>query len=187
MMEVKGEALQSIPLFIIKYHGREAYTRWLDALPVETRNIFKGNIEKDDWYPLGAIMSESTRILCKMFYDRSIRGAFESGRFSADYGLKGLKRVLVKLSSPDVLINKASAILPLYYRPSAMEVKERSRGEMIAHITEFPEMDPFIEKRIAGWMSRAVELSGCSNVRTAVTKSLTRGHAVTEYHITWQG
>ena len=186
MMEVKGEALQSLPLFIIKHHGRDAYSRWLNALPLETRRFFRGDIEKEEWYPLGPMMSDPTRILCKMFYIKSLRGAFESGRFSAEYGLKGVKRLLIKLSSPDLLIEKAGTILPSYYRPSAMAIIEHSHNQGIAHITEFPEMDPFIENRIAGWMSRALELSGCKNVRIMIPKSLTKGHAVTEFQVIWR-
>ncbi len=185
-MKVKGEAMVSLPMFIAKNFGKDKLTEWLKALPDDASRVYSKTIDQDAWYPLGPMMSEPTRIMCKMFYDMGIRGARECGRFSADYGLKGLAKMLVKLSNPQVLIKKASTILPKYYQPCEMHVVETSSNLVVLHITEFPEMDRYIENRIAGWMERAIEINGCKNVRAAISKSLTKGNDLNEYRVTWK-
>jgi hypothetical protein len=185
-MEVKGEAILSLPIFIINNFGQRAYDRWFEALSPEAQGVFRSSIDKNEWFPLGQAMSNPTIKICDLFYNGSLKGAYECGRFSAEYGLKGVYRVLVKMSSPTVLVKKASGILTGYYRPSALKVVEHGKGFGILHITEFPECDKYIEQRIAGWIARAVEICGVTKVGVAVTKSLTESDPYTEFRITWK-
>ncbi len=185
-MEVKGEAILSLPMFIIKRFGLRAYDKWFDALSPEAKGIYRSEIRKDEWFPLGQAMSNPTILICDLFYNGSSRGAYECGRFSAEYGLKGVYKVLVKLSSPEILMKKASGIITSYYRPSSLEVVKYEKGAGILHITEFPECDKYIERRIAGWISRAVEICGVTNVNVAIAQSLAESDPFTEYRVIWK-
>ncbi len=53
------------------------------------------------------------------------------------------------------------------------------------HITKFSEPSNLIENRIAGWMEKALEISGCKNVRIQITQSLARGGPLMEIIATW--
>jgi hypothetical protein len=186
MMEVKGEAILSLPIFIIKQFGKRSYDKWFEALSPEAQGIYRSEIDKNEWFPLGQAMSNPTILICDLFFNGSPRGAFECGRFSAEYGLKGIYKVLVKLSSPEVLMKKASKIIKSYYRPSALEIVKFEKGGGILHITEFQECDKYIERRIAGWISRAVEICGVANVNVAIAKSIAEDDPYTEYRVTWK-
>ena len=131
-------------------------------------------------------MIEPTKKICELFYNRSLKGASECGRFSAEYGLKGIYKILVKLCSPEVLIKKANTILTSYYKPSKLEIAEQRKGYTVVHITHFPESDSYVEYRIAGWMERAIEICGCRNVNVNITSSLTNNDPYTEYKISWR-
>ena len=58
MMEVKGEAVLSIPIFILKKCGRKGFNQWLSLLSPEARKVFSTPINKEDWFPLKEIMTE---------------------------------------------------------------------------------------------------------------------------------
>ena len=186
MMKVRGEAVLSIPIFILKKFGRKEYNRWLDSLSIEARKVYSSPIHKGDWFPLTEIMTEPTTKICELFYKNSKRGAWICGRYSAEYGLKGVYKIFVKLCSPNILIKKASSIISLYYNPSEVEIVENGKNYAVVHIKKFPEIDKVIEYRIAGWMERAAEICGCKNVSVIITKSLTENDPFTEYKVSWK-
>jgi hypothetical protein len=121
-MEVNGAAVVSLPLFIKDRYGEEGFRRWLDSLSEQSREIFSLPVFQSSWYPMKEILVEPTKKLCELFFDGNLKGAWVCGRHSADHGLRGIYKVFVRLSSPEFLINKASVILPTYYRPSKMKV-----------------------------------------------------------------
>jgi hypothetical protein len=53
-------------------------------------------------------------------------------------------------------------------------------------ITKFPDMDRVLEIRIAGWMERAIEISGGKQPDIKITKSLTTGDPLSEFLATWK-
>lgn len=185
-MQVKSDAMISLPIFIVKKYGKKGYFNWLNLLSPEAKNVYTYPIRKGEWFPLRQMMIEPTQLICDLFYNQSMKGAEDCGKFSADIGLNGISKILVKLSNPKIIINKASKILPTYYRPSKLEVIEHSEKDGIVHITQFPDSDSYIEHRIAGWMGRALEISGCRNVSVNITSTLTKDDPYTEYRITWK-
>jgi hypothetical protein len=185
-MEVNGTAVISIPLFIKSKFGGEKFDLWLKSLSPEAYDVYKTSIFPSLWYPLKEILIEPTKRICDQFYEGRLDGAWESGRYSADYGLKGIYKMFVKLSSPEFLIKKASVILPTYYRPSTMKVVENRRGFAIVHVTEFADIEKVIEYRMGGWMERALEICGCKKVKMEITKSITKKDPYTEFQATWE-
>ena len=186
MVDVKGEVPIAIRLFIRKKFGDKSLDRWVESLSSEAKNIYSLPIQKTDWFPVRDIVIEPTKVLCDMFYDKDIKGAWESGRFSAEYSLKGIMIVLARLITPEVLITKGTEILSTYYRPSSLEVVEKSRNMVILRITEFQDIDRVIEYRIGGWIQRSGEISGARNVDVKIPKSLSQGDPYTEFYITWR-
>jgi hypothetical protein len=92
----------------------------------------------------------------------------------------------VKLGSPEFMLRRAGTILPIYYTPSEMKVVECRKGQGIMQITKFPDMDQVLEIRIAGWMERAIEISGGKQPNIKITKSLTAGDPLSEFLTTWK-
>jgi len=185
-MEVKGEAMISLPIFIIKKFGNKAFMKWLNELTPDARKVYSSPINKNQWFPIESMLTEPTIKICDIFYNGSMLGAWECGRFSAEYGLKGISRILAKLSSPEVLIKKAAMIFQNYYKPSELIIHDYSSEHVIVHITKFTGFNEYIENRIAGWMQRAIEISGCKHVTVKIPQSLTKHNPVTEYIIYWK-
>ena len=112
-------------------------------------------------------------------------GAWEVGRFSAEYALRGFYRAYIKVATPQSLTKRASQIFGTYYRPSSIEVDNINEKKTILKITEFSEMDEIVEMRILGWIEKILELCGCRNIYLNVVKSLCRGDSVSEIEGTW--
>ena len=184
-MEVKGTSVATIPEFVRHGFGSR-FNEWIDSLSDGSRKIMNSTILMSDWYPLQESVVEPTGKICDLFYGSQDRGAWEAGRFSADFALKGIYKVFVKWGSPEFLVKRASKIMPTYYRPSELGVYEMSYGKAKVHITEFPEPSRFVELRIAGWMERALEISGCKGIEVKITYSLTKGDPFTEFLAKWK-
>ena len=180
-MDAKGSAVEILPKFIMNTFGKDSFNRWLNSLPPKAKAEFSDGILSFRWYPLRSLLVLPTQRFCELFYDGDLKGALEVGRFSADYALKGVYKLFVRVRSPEFLIKRAHKILPTYYRPCAMELVEISSSRSTLRITEFEEMDEVIELRMKGWMEKALEISGATNVNISIPKSLTKNDPYTDF------
>lgn len=186
MMEVRGRALKSIQKFVQKEFGQEGFDRWLSAVSVDAYTVYSLPIDAGEWFPLKKLLIDPTANIAQLFYKWDLKKAsWEMGRYSADFGLKGPFRLFFKVGSTKYLFHKASEFLPMFYKPSTIEVAEYRDGLINLHITRFPEIDKTTEYRIGGWAERVMEINGCKNVNVEITKSLTTFDAYTEFQITW--
>lgn len=185
-MEVKGTAIVVLPHFIRNTFQASGLERWLNALSPEARQIYANPvIIVAQWYDLEQVLVSPTVKFCELFYAGSKRGAYELGRFSADFALRGIYKLFVRLGSVEFILSKAQHILPSYYRPSGIEVPVMEKDRAVIRITEFPQIHEVVEQRIAGWISRAAEISGAKHVRVAITASLLNRQPYTEFTATW--
>ena len=185
-MKVKGSAVSTLPLFIKKNFGEDGFQKWLVSLSPEAQRVFEKNVLSVGWFPLKQTLVEPTQKICDLFYNGDTKGAWDSGRFSAEQGLKGVYKVFIKLGSAAFITKKASTILPTYYEPSEMQVADLQANSTVIHITRFDEPSEIIDNRIGGWMEKALELSGYKTVKISITKSLAQGSPFTEFQVSWK-
>ena len=183
-MEVKGTAVKTIPEFIRAKHP-DKLESWLNSLPEKSRKYFIQGISASAWYPLKDAGIIPTKLLSETIYGNIKEGSWNCGRYSADAALTGIYKIYVKMSSPGHIIDRASRIIQAYYQPSEVIATGYIGKNVQVHLIKFPEIDKVIEYRIAGWMERALELSGCKNVQVNIAKSLTAGDSKTEFHMKW--
>lgn len=184
-MEVKGTAVKSIKEYVeTKY--RTQYQEWIQLLPESSQHIMNGGIFANNWYPMKDAAVEPTKALAKKFYNNDIpKAARESGRYSAEVGLKGVYKIFVRVASPNYIMQRAGRVFTSYYSPSDISVVNSHDKGLTLHITKFPQPEEVIEHRIAGWCERALEFTNCKNVKADITKSLAKGDSLTEIVITW--
>ncbi len=120
-----------------------------------------------------------------MIFNSAEDGAWELGRYSADTALHGIYKVFVRVLNPAFLIQRAGRILSTFYHPSKIEVIEASGKSVILYITEFGSPHVIIEKRIGGWIEKALEITGCKDIEIDIPRSMAKGDPVTEYRISW--
>jgi len=184
-VEIKGTAVKPTKVFVKdKFSNR--YIEWLNSLSENSRNIMTDNILISMWYPIKDAFIEPTQKVCELFYNGNTIGAKELGMYSADIGLKGVYKIFVRIGSPKFLLKRASMIFSTYYSQSEIELIEISDNKAIMHISKFPEPHELIDLRICGWIERALEISGCRNVKIDITKSLAKGDKLTEFVSEWK-
>ena len=186
-MEAKGSSVTATREFVKSNFGQGQYGNWVKSLPEDSAKIYSSSILSTDWYPVKEGLIIPTEKICVMFFNGDMKkGAWETGRFSADYALKGIYRFFVKLGSPEFIVKKASAILPTYYKPSAMSAEMKGKNKASVKVLKFPDISGVIEDRIGGWMEKALEIAGTKAVEINVASSLVRGDEKTEYLIEWE-
>jgi hypothetical protein len=68
---------------------------------------------------------EPTSALCDMFYNKSLLGAWECGKFSAEYRLKGIQKVLAKLGTPQVWVD--IGVDKAVFHDNIIDIKQEGR------------------------------------------------------------
>ena len=182
MTKVSGLALQTLPMFIRDKYGEDEYQKWLEALPQQSKTVYEKPITITDWYTLPDSYIEPMKLMCRMFYNNKERGAWEIGRFSAEYALKGVLKVFLKLGSVNFFVKRAAAVIPNYYKPCTIEVVENGHGKAVMRLEGFEGNHVLIENRIAGWMERALEISGCKMRLVTISRST----AYTNFKVNWK-
>jgi hypothetical protein len=185
LLDVRGSILQSIRDFLIDRYGEGNYEFWRSQLPPESRLHYEGKIGPNEWYPLTEAMVDPVKVLLKQYYNGLPVGARALGFYNAEKALTGFLKFVVKRGSPGFIVKQASSILEKYYRPCISEVPVNEKRRAVVRVTTFPDMDTVVEYRIQGWMEKALEVSGCSDIRVDIVTSFTRGDDTTEFEGTW--
>jgi hypothetical protein len=185
-MEIKGTAILAIRDFV-RINYKDRYYDWLNSLPEQSKEIFSAAIDSSKWYPLLEGGLEPTRKTAELFFNGDyVKGAFEAGQFSAEKALTGIYKIFVKAAAPSYIIQRASKIFATYYQPCKMEVLEKAENHVLLEISDMTLSDVVIEYRIAGWIKKALIISGAANIRINFPKSIARGDAVTRLDIYWE-
>ncbi|MFW5686427.1 MAG: hypothetical protein ACOC0O_07235 [Spirochaetota bacterium] len=184
-MEVRGSILQSLCDFLVDRYGEGNYRDWLSTLPPESRRHYEGKIAPGTFYPLHEGLVEPLQILLDRYYNGLPAGARALGFYNAEKALTGFLKFVVKRGSPGFIIRQANSILQKYYLPCESEVPVNEKGRAIVRVTRFDEPHLVVDYRIQGWMEKALEVSGCSNIRVRIRKSMARSDEVTEFEGTW--
>lgn len=184
-MEIKGSAVKSIAEYVKRNHS-ESYQDWLNSLPHQSKKIFSEPVLPSNWYPVTDAAVVPTKQLAEFFFDKDIeKGAWQSGRYSAETALTGLYKFFVMAASPHFIISKASKILSTYYRPADIEVHDKGSNWVKVHFSNFEERSQIVECRICGWIERALEISGAKDVKVSINKSMAKGDPITELYMNW--
>ncbi len=184
-MKIKGIAIAIMPEFVKEKFGEEGLAKWMAALPQASRDIFGAHILVSKWYPLVEAYHQPTEVLCRELYGGDLKGAWELGRYSADYALKGVYKAFVKSPVVTVNIGHAGLMLPTYFQPATIDIRALEERKAVLRITRFEGSSHHVEQRIGGWMERALEIAGAEESKVEITRSLAHQDAYTEYVLTW--
>jgi hypothetical protein len=170
IMEVKGAAVLAIKEFV-KTNYESEYNVWFDSLESKSKSIYEGPIDATKWYPVKDAAVNPTEMLGKCFFKGDInKGAWESGRYSAQKALTGIYKIFVKASSPAYIIQRASRVFATYYRPCKMQLVSSEPKKCIVEISQM-DKSLVVEQRILGWIEKALEISGCKNIQLEIREN----------------
>ncbi len=150
-MDIKGTAVKSTELFV-KEKFADGYEKWINILPEESRKIFEGGILSSSWYSLKDAVLIPTIKIGENFYEGDTeKAAYEVGRFSAVYALKGVYKIFVKIASADFVIKRTTSIFSTYYSNGDFKISHRDSDKVEFIVSGFKKGDEIIFPRITGW------------------------------------
>jgi hypothetical protein len=184
-MKIKGLTIRTNPEFVRKYYP-DRYQEWLNALPETSRTIMSNHIVVNEWYPILDSLTVPLRLVGQVFYGNDWKKAsWDLGRFDAEETLTGIYKLYVKFGSPSHLISRASRIMAAYYDNAQIMLIQSDKNRVVLHITRFDQPDEAIEYNMAGWIERALEISGCVGIKVELKQSLARKDPVSEFVVSW--
>jgi len=170
--EVKGTALLSIAEFVGSKFGPDGLERWKAALSPAARELTDPRLSASSWYS-GEVSHEMRQAIVDQFYggDRSKVRAL--GYFSAERGLTGVYKLAVKLGSPMWVIDRLGMVFSTYFRPGKVVLNKREAGFVVGTLEGFPDVSGIMVEVFAGFVQKALELSGVSEPKVVVVKTPT--------------
>jgi hypothetical protein len=184
-MEVKGSVLQSVPKFIRTRFGEDALPKWLARLGPQAVEVYSKPIMPSMWYPIIPCLAEPTVVLCDLFYQGDLKGAWESGRFTADEALRGIYRIFAIVGSPQTVLKKGATAMPMLYRPTEIGVVDMEEKRATLRITKFPAPHPALDGRLGGFVEQSLIICGVKNLTVKTGRLMTKGDPCSEYHVAW--
>jgi hypothetical protein len=187
MMEVKGGTMKNIVPFIKDTFGEEAYEKWLNALPQESKDIFTNTILSSVWYPYKWGTQVPQAKIIELFYNGDVTKGSELGRYSTEKSLKGLYRVFLKLlssvspSAGTSIVGKIQQTLSAFMRPIKVEMGEGDNSNF--RIVEYPEIDEIAEYSMAASFEKTLEIMNGKKPVVKIIKSMAKGDEYTEFEI----
>ena len=168
-MEVKGTAVLAIKEYV-KNNFPTEFKNWVDSLNPASKDIFAGSIDSTKWYGVKEGALEPTLKMSNLFFNGdALKGAWESGRYSAQKALTGIYKIFVKASSPSYIIQRASRVFSTYYQPCEMKVLNSTSNGCLVEISNMDNCYDVIDNRIAGWIEKALEISGAKEIKVKLT------------------
>lgn len=163
-IEVKGTGLISTRTYVKEKHP-ERYNDWFNTLPSDCQLLYGGVISSSDWFDVEKYYYTPLKAIANMFFGgNEQKAAIEVGKFSADFGLKGVYKVFLLVASPQALMKAAKRIISMYYRPVDAEISEVNKKSIILTATKLHKASEILDYRTIGWCVKALELVNCQNV-----------------------
>lgn len=183
-MQAKGTTIKAIVKYVETKHP-DRYQEWLQALPKASRSIVS-DYHSAQWYDLMDALVIPTQSIGDLFFNGDHEmGAWQNGRYNAELSLRGIYWFYVKAGNPSHIISRTSRIFSAYYQPADMIAENQERKSVDVVIKSFEMPNAIVEARIAGWMERALEISGCKNIQLTIPASLTLRDKETRFCMKW--
>lgn len=181
----KGTVFISTVRFLKESFGEEGLQKVIARLAPDERQRMGAPILASAWYPVSLllhIIQASRDEFGASVPDLCIK----MGRASADYSLTTVYSMVFKVSSPQWIISRASAVFASYYDTGKMSVSENGKGSATLVITDFADPAPELCERIAGWCGRVLEHCGAHSVRIDHIQCRCRGGKTCQYKASWE-
>ena len=110
--------------------------------------------------------------------------ARRSGRFAADFGMKGVYRFLVRALQPGFALSKATSVFSTVNERGRLEATRDGDKAAIVKLLDLKAELAMCE-RIHGWLERLNQMTGVKNTVVEQTKCCSRGADHCEWIVRW--
>ncbi|MCK4667886.1 hypothetical protein KAU33_14110 [Candidatus Dependentiae bacterium] len=184
-MEVKGLAIVSTLEWVKKNHGEEAELEIRSQLKEEEQQMLAFDGCKALWYPFDLYKRISVLVMNK-YGGGDVKFLRQIGAYTAEHDKTIIPKLFYKIGTPQFIIRLGTWGFRRYFSEGNVTVRESHKGKVLFEIYKTPIVDPVYYERIAGWMTRAIELSGGKNVKSVVEVREEGGSEIILFTNTWE-
>lgn len=189
--ESKGTDLRALKQFVMDSFGHTGYQRWYDALSPQAQEYYDPvsltAIRPAEWYPTVEGLLIPLEVMSDVLYDGDVRaGCWAFGRFSADFGLNGVYRLLLRHGPAKLMLSQAPKILSQYIRPGYVEVTDVTDNSCVMQLFKVPARESN-DYQVAAFIERTVELINREVESIEIPKSTSRGDDRLCIFVKWLG
>ena len=161
---VKGTGVMSTRSYV-KQNYNDQFKPWLNSLPKNSNKIYTTAINSTNWYNIEDAYLLPMKSIAKRFFDGDEKtAALDIGKFSAEYGLKGVYKVFLMYASPQSLIKASKRIISVYYDNVEVSIDHIKKKSLILSCTRITDKNRLFDYRTIGWCVKALELANCKKV-----------------------
>jgi hypothetical protein len=183
--QLKGSAYLSTLAFIDTHFGALAKERVLARLSPEDRAILGSAPLAIQWYPLAPF----PRLLRAMEAELG-RGDLalvtERGTWAAVQDMRTVHKVLLKLVTPQWVIDKGMKIWPNFHTTGRWEAKRQGDKAARASLHDLGVVDEAMCATLKGWILGLLQLAGIKNATVDHVECRARGAATCVYQVSWK-
>jgi hypothetical protein len=182
IVKFKGAAWKPITEFVKMKFGEDGFRRVLESVSPECREIASAKILVNSWYDLRLVeefIAQADRVLGTG--DLGMAG--DMGRYSAEFGIKTIYKIFMKVGTPEFVLKRCSTIWKRYYSRGEMKLIHLEPGHVIVRLTDMGIVSRVLCARVTGWMKKTLAMTGAKGTTVEHTVCTSRG----DPHCEWQG
>jgi len=169
-INVKGTGVISTKAYV-EANFQSQYKAWVNSLPTKSNSIYSKSISATEWYPVEDAYYHPLKHIAERFYDGDEKKAgLEVGRFSADFGLKGVYKVFLMIATPQALMRASKRIISVYFSKIEVKIDDVEKKSLVLSCTRIFTTNELFNYRTIGWCVRALELANCKDVKYELVK-----------------
>lgn len=182
--QLKGSAYRSTLEFVDTKFGADAHERVLARLSAEDRALIGGIILPIQWYPL----SPFPRLLRAMEAELGagdLALVIDRGAWAAIHDMTTFHKVILKLVTPNWLIEKGTRLWPNFHTSGRWVVSRRGPHGGRAELRDLGVVDEAMCATLKGWLLGLLTLAGAKQPEVRHVECRARGAASCIYDATW--
>jgi predicted hydrocarbon binding protein len=178
---VKGVGLANTRRFTVEKHGEVGWTRLLERLSVEDREVLSSAITAG-WYDIALIdrVNHAFAECCG-----GLGAARELGRYAAEQDLKTIHRMFLRLANPAYALEKCVELWRRYNTTGQWSVERPAPNHVRATLRGWGERDTATCARLTGHLERLLELVGARNATVEHSRCVARGDEACVFEGKW--
>ncbi|MDD3625778.1 MAG: hypothetical protein PHV06_00520 [bacterium] len=184
-MKAKGVIFLNTLEFIKFNFGQDGLEKVLNRLTFEEQELLTLKIASVMWYPFDLYLHLSHAIIDE-FYNGDINRARDFGAYVAIKGAESQYKDLIKQGTTNYVVSRAHQVQETYFDEGEMLTELAEDKKMILKLIKIPVIDPVHLLRLAGWMEKALSLSGAKEVKVDYEIKEENGKKVVYFNGDWK-
>jgi predicted hydrocarbon binding protein len=181
--KTKGISFHNIRTFTLERYGLEG---WVDVLaqlmPADRREV--DSILTMGWYSL-ALYARLLHAMDDVLGASDLSLVVQLGRYAAERDLTTVQRAFLRMANPSFLLEKNAEYWRRFHDSGTWTIERETPTRARAYLDGWAVVDTALCRELVGYIARAFELAGATNVRLDHVKCRADGSDRCVFHGSW--